>query len=119
MNRMQDTMAVLRELGGVRGCAVVTLDGLIVAKSIDASFRQDAVAALSSFLMQATERTLHENGMEPLTLLVLQANYGKAVFVRLDNSYLVVLLDQFTDVSNCREDIDAAAMHLRRLSQIA
>ncbi|MEY4672653.1 MAG: Roadblock/LC7 domain [Planctomycetota bacterium] len=119
MNRMQDTMAVLRELGGVRGCVVVTLDGLIVAKSLDAAFRQDAVAALSSFLMQTTERALHDNGMEPLTTFVLQANYGKAVFVRLENSYLVVLLDQFTDVRSCREDIDAAAAHLRRLAQIA
>ena len=119
MTRIQETLNELRRAAGVRGSALLTPDGLMVAHTLDAQFREDVVAGLTSFLLMTTHRCLRENSMGSFQQFVLHATHGKAVFVELDTSYLVVLLDQFADLDSSRQEIQGAAQRLRRCGKMS
>jgi predicted regulator of Ras-like GTPase activity (Roadblock/LC7/MglB family) len=116
---IQESLAELRHAPGIKGAALVTADGLIAASSLDARFRDDVVAGLTSFLIMTTGKALREVGMPTFTQFALHATHGKTVVVDLDGSYLVVLLDQFADIDRCRDEIQGATQRLRRSSRMS
>jgi predicted regulator of Ras-like GTPase activity (Roadblock/LC7/MglB family) len=119
VSTFHETLVELRQAPGIKGAAVVTPDGLIVAHSLEARFRDDVVAGLTSFLVMTTDRCLREGQMEGMTQITLQATNGKVVFTNLDTAWMVVLLDQFADLENCRSEINQATLTLRRHSRLA
>lgn len=119
MSKIQDTLVDLGRAPGVKGSALVTPDGLMVAQRLDPRFREDVIAGLTSFLVMTTSRCLQESGMDNFEQFVLQATHGKVVFLELDGPLLVVVLDQFADLTACRQEILAAAQELRRCARIA
>lgn len=118
MKSIQDILADLRQGTGIKGCAVVTPDGLTVAHSLEARFRDDVVAGLTSFLVMTTTRCLNDGGMGTLSGMTMQATNGKVVFADLETAWLVVLLDQFADLEACRHEIRGATQALRRQARI-
>lgn len=118
MTRIQDQLVELRRAPGVRGCAVLTSDGLVAAESLDERFRSEVVAGLSSYLLMTTNRSLHEGGLGGCQRFVLHATHGKAVLTTLDSAYLVVLFDQFADLSVSHQVVDDAVARLRRTTRM-
>jgi predicted regulator of Ras-like GTPase activity (Roadblock/LC7/MglB family) len=118
MNKIQDVVTELRGVPGIKGAAVVTLDGLVAAAALDAGTGADVVAGLASYLLMTTNKSLEEGGMGACSRLSLTATHGKAVFVDLAQSYLVVLFDQFADLAATRKDVDEAAARIRRTMRI-
>ena len=117
--RIQEAVAELHRLPGVKGAAVITMDGLIAASSLDEVFAGDVLAGLASYLQMTTNRCLEAAGMGPSAYLVLHATHGKATLTRLEESCLVVLFDQFADPSQTRREVQEAAGRIRRASRIA
>ncbi|MBL8722940.1 MAG: roadblock/LC7 domain-containing protein [Planctomycetes bacterium] len=118
MNTLKDLLSELRSGEGVRGAAVVTLDGLLAAGDLDDRLDAAAVAGLASYLHSTTARSLRENGLGDHQAIVVHANHGKAICVRLDDSMLVVLCDQFADLPTTRAAANRAATRLRAIAQI-
>lgn len=119
MSRIHDAISELRHAPGVRGAAVITSDGLIATSSLATGLEDDVVAGLTSYLMMTTNRSLEEGGYGRGTKLLLNATHGKAVFVQLDDSYLVVLFDQFAQISQADREVDEAVTRIRRASRLA
>ena len=119
MSKSTDIIVELRRAPGVKGAAVVTGDGLVASASLATGLDAEVVAGLASYLMMATNRSLAEGGLPAAKKLVLNATHGKAAFVRLDDSYLVVLFDQFAEVSQADREVDHAATRIRRASRLA
>jgi uncharacterized protein len=119
VSKIQDALTDLRRSPGIKGSALVTSDGLIIAQSLDAQFRDDVVAGLTSFLLMTTSRCLQDCGMGGFSHFFLHATHGKVVFLELDSSYLVVLCDQFADLEGCRNEINGAAQQLRRAARMS
>jgi predicted regulator of Ras-like GTPase activity (Roadblock/LC7/MglB family) len=119
MSSIQETINDLRRSPGIKGCMLVTDDGLVVAETLDARFRDDVVAGLTSYLTMVTNKALVEAGLEPFEQFVLHATHGKAVFHSLDKAFLVVLLDQFADVEGSRNEIMATVQRLRRTAKLS
>ncbi len=119
MSKIHDAVAELRQAKGVKGVAVLTLDGLVAAASLDEAMASEALAGLASYLLMSTNKCLAEGNMGGCGRMTLHATHGKAVFVDLTDSYLVVMFDQFTDVATTRKEIDEAAMRIRRASRMS
>lgn len=119
MSKIQDAIVELRHAPGVRGAAVVTNDGLLAASSLASGLDADVISGLSSYLMMTTNRSLNEGSYGGCAKLLLNATHGKAVFVQLDESYLVVLFDQFAEISQADREVDDAAARIRRASRLA
>jgi predicted regulator of Ras-like GTPase activity (Roadblock/LC7/MglB family) len=119
MSKIHDVLAELRHAAGVRGAAVVTADGLVAAESLATGLSADVIAGLSSYLMMTTNRCLVEGGYAQGCRLTLNATHGKAVFVALHESFLVVVLDQFAEVEQAEPAIDTAVAQIQRVARLS
>jgi len=119
VNPILETLEELRRVAGVKGCMVVTNDGLVVAQSLGPRYREDIVAGLSSYLTMSTNKALEEGGLGGFESFTLHAAHGKSVFWSIGEAFLVVLMDQFADLEGARRDIQASVQRLRRSARIA
>ena len=119
MSKIHDAIVELRHAPGVKGAAVITSDGLVAAASLATGLEAEVVSGLASYLMMTTNRSLNEGGYGPCTKLLLNATHGKAVFVELDDSYLVVLFDQFAEIGQADREVEDAVGRIRRASRLA
>jgi predicted regulator of Ras-like GTPase activity (Roadblock/LC7/MglB family) len=119
MSKIHEAVSDLRRAPGVRGAALLTLDGLMAAADLDSTLSSDVVAGLASYLLMTTNRSLEEGGLGRCGQMTVHATHGKTVFVDLDDSYLVVLFDQFADVADASQDIQDATLRIRRASRLA
>lgn len=119
MSSIQESLNELRRAPGVKGCVLLTDDGLIVAEALGNKFREDVIAGLASYLVMTTDKVLTEGGIQRFDQFTVHAAHGKAVFVDLDGSFLVVLLDQFADLEASRPEIQGAAQRLRRSARMS
>ena len=117
-NAIQETLNDLHKAPGVKGCVLVTHDGLIVAQALGNKFREDVIAGLASYLVMSTDKVLRESDLGRFDQFTIHAAHGKAVFVDLEGSFLVVLLDQFADIEASRPEIHGTAQRLRRSSRL-
>lgn len=118
-NQIQDVLNDLRRTAGVKGAAVLTHDGLLAAAALEERFQSDVVVGLTSYLMMTTSRSLREGGLGACSQVVLHATHGKAIFATVDESYLVVLVDQFADLTTVRREFQEASMRIRRTTRLA
>ena len=118
MSQILDAVTELRNAPGVKGAAVVTNDGLVAASSLSPDLNPDVISGLSSYLMMTTNRSLTEGGYGACSKVQLNATHGKAVFVQLDQSFLVVLFDQFAEVARAEHEVDETVMRIRRAAKL-
>lgn len=118
MSRIHDCVTELHRLPGVKGAALVTNDGLVVAASLDENFQSEVISGLTSYLLMTTQKCLEEGGLGKATQYVLTATHGKAVVVTIDDSSLVVMLDQFADPTQAKREAREAAQRIQRASRL-
>jgi predicted regulator of Ras-like GTPase activity (Roadblock/LC7/MglB family) len=119
MSKIHDAVEDLRRAPGVKGVALLTPDGLVAAASLDSTLASDVVAGLASYLMMTTNRCLEEGGLARCGQMTVHATHGKTVFLDLDDSWLVVMFDQFADVADASQEVQDAALRIRRASRLA
>lgn len=119
MSKIQDAIVELRHAPGVRGAAVVTVDGLTAAASLASGLDGEVISGLTSYLMMTTNRSLSEGDYPKAQKVLLNATHGKAVVVELDDSFLVVLFDQFAEISQADREVEDAVHRIRRASRLA
>lgn len=98
-----------------KGSVVVTDDGMVVAGELSLDIEQDVIAALSSFLIAATDRCLKQGGMGPMSGLTMIATHGRLVIRSLPDAFLVVITDQFADMDKVKTAIDQVCKKLSKL----
>lgn len=119
MSKIHEMLTELRRTPGIKGAAVLTADGLVAAESLDERYRSEVVAGLTSYLLMTTNRSLREGGLGDCSQFVLHATHGKAVFVALEQAYLVVMFDQFADLQGARQEVVDVAQRIRRSARMA
>lgn len=119
MSRIHEAVAQVRRLPAVRGAVVLTNDGLVAAAALEPDQSSEVVAGLASYLLMTTNRSLGEGSLGRCAQLTLYATNGKAVFVDVGDSCLVVLFDQFAEIAPAQAGIDAAAATIRAASQLS
>ena len=118
MNAIHDTLVELHRTSGVKGASVVMLDGLVAAESLDDRFSGDVVGGLASFLLMTMNRSLREGGLGECKQFILHATHGKVILTALEDAYLVVVFDQFSDLQTIKGAVRDAAHRIRRSSRL-
>lgn len=119
MSKIHDSVAELHRLPGVKGVALITNDGLVVASSLAESLQSEVISGLTSYLLMTTQRCLEEGGLGRASSYVLTATHGKAIVIAIDDSSLVLMLDQFADVTRTKREAMEASQRIRRASRLA
>ena len=116
---MKDLLAPLREMRDVRGCAVMTHDGMLVVGSLPPDSPEEVVAALTSFMVTTTNRSLRENGLENFESMMLTATNGNLLLISIGQSYLVTITDQFVDARELWEVARQTAQAVREAGKLS
>ncbi len=119
MSAIHELLEDVRRLQGVLGVAVLTPDGMMAASDLDARYDADTVAGLVSFLTSTTNRSLAEMSAGGFNRFTMHTSHGKVIIDDAEGAHLVVITDQFTDLSMIVHDIDDASRRLRRISRIS
>lgn len=118
MSSIQGIVNSLKEAPGVKGAALVTGDGIVIASALGCELNSEVVAGLASFLITTTRRSLTEGRFGTFKRLMIQATNGKLLLLDLGESFLIVQTDQFARLTDSRAEVDAAAEALQSLSRI-
>jgi len=111
---MKEILLKLNENPGIRGSMVMTQDGIVAAAALGPDLEEEVVAALSSTLLTAVKRAVHEvTPEEDVTAFVLMATDGKLVFLDLDNAYLVVVTKRDLELNTTMVEIESAGKRIR------
>ncbi|MDA0935209.1 MAG: roadblock/LC7 domain-containing protein [Planctomycetota bacterium] len=109
----------LRDVEGVRGCALSTNDGIIVRSELNGRFRDDVVSGLASFLLSTTRRAFDEAGeASGIDRFVVHATHGKMVIKRVEDAFLIVITDQFARLDSLLRTVDAVAAQMCAASRL-
>jgi len=112
---MKEVLAELNKEVGVRGSAIVTRDGIVVAADVGGGLKEEAVAAMASSIILATEKAAQDVGLGSLRQFILTSAYGKMVFVDLERAFLVVVADMTIDLDMTLLEIAGVAHRLKNL----
>jgi len=103
----------LNKVAGVKGCMVVTQDGIVVASALGSDLDQEAVAAVSSSLIQASRRAVEKLGHKMFRRFVQVSSWGRMVFIDIEIAYLVVITSQNIKLDVIVMEIDSTARRIR------
>lgn len=119
MSEIQKILLRLDKISGVKGTALLTSDGMMVASTLGEEFLDDVVAGLSSFLISTTRRSLAEAELGGrFSRFVLNSTHGKVILLDLSESFLVVITNQFTNLQSCLIEVQDAASEIRQVARI-
>jgi len=119
---MKEILHRLNDTAGIRGSMAMTQDGIMVASALGPDLEEDVVAALTSALLLAFRRSLHQLGFrEEVREFIITASDGKMVFVNLGNAFLVVVAKKDLELASTMVEIRSAAHRImnRRVSEPA
>lgn len=114
---MQRILEELNAVAGVKGSMVVTKDGVVVVDALGPDLQKEVVAAVSSHMIQVSERGLGELGRGMFERLALTSAHGRMVFVNLDVGYLVVIIKMEMKLGQVLIEVDSAARKIRGLNR--
>jgi hypothetical protein len=115
---MNEILSELNHEVGVKGSMVVTQDGIVVASELGPGLSGEVVAAVASSAIQSINQGLNKIGQPNLSKFVLEAGFGKIVFIDIGIAYLVVILDQRINMDVTLISISGAAYRIRQMGQI-
>ncbi len=115
---MRSILKRLNDVVGVKGSAIVTTDGIVIASHLDPTLHEDVVAAMSAHVIQSVRRALDRNGLRKFARLTLVASHGKMVFTDTGPAFLVVVTDRNVELGPVHIEIESAAMRIRNLGEI-
>jgi len=115
---VHEILQKLNQSVGVRGSAVITRDGMLVASELTAELDEQAVAAMAGTLVQRTLSTLSRAGFGDFSVLTIQASSGKMVMVDAEVAFLVAVTDPGVTLDLTMVDISAAAYRLKKRSRL-
>ncbi len=119
MSAIDDVVVELVKAPGVRGCAVATEDGMMIASALQGRFEPDVIAGLASFVIATTRRTMAQDGQEGLDRFVVHATHGKLVLTDIGHAFLIVITDQFVQLEPVLRTVDVATRRLRELARMS
>ena len=116
---MRQILEYLIQAPEIRGCVVLTTDGVVVEKVLPDGVNGDAFAALTSYMAIEAVRATRRGGMSDFHRIVLVATRGTVVLVRLeDTAFLVVAVQRAIDMDQTMLDIEGAAQRIVRKMKI-
>ena len=111
---MEAILEQLNEAVGIRGCMIMTKDGMLVTSRLGEELSEEIVAAMASGLILSTRKALEAIGLGAFGRLVLKSTEGKIILVDAGVAFLVVLADTRIKLDVTLIDINRAAYRIQK-----
>ncbi len=116
---MKELLKSLNEGVGIRGCLVMTRDGVVVASSLGDDLEEETVAALASSILIALMKP--EKGLElgEAARFTLSAKHGRLIIEIMESLVLVVVTDKDIHLDITLLEIAGMGRRLQRMIRIS
>jgi predicted regulator of Ras-like GTPase activity (Roadblock/LC7/MglB family) len=118
MTSLQEILVDISKDPAVKGCAIVTSDGMLVGTTLAKEVRDDVLAGLVSFLTATTTRALQHGKLGGFHRFVVHSTHGKLILIRLPDAFLAVMTDQFAETDKLLGEIQESASLLSQMIRI-
>ena len=115
MTPLHERLESISLLPGVKGAAVFTPDGVLVASHFRA-VDGEALSAISSQLLHQLEETESRTGMGVPRRVVVRAVFGALLFRRLEELVLLAAVEPQTDLDSLWPALEEAAASMPRMA---
>ncbi len=115
---MRNILRSLQESVGVRGCLLVSQDGIVIASELPADLEEESIGAIASALVLSTVEAIDHAGFGTFSRYVMASTNGKMVLVDADVGFLVVVTDMNINLDLTMVDILGAAYRLKKAGQL-
>ena len=115
---MRRILKQLNDVVRVKGSAIVTKDGMVIASHLSRQLEEDVVAAMAASVILRTRRALEAHGLRHFARFTLVASHGKMVFTDTGPAFLVVVMDRNVELGPVDIEIESAAMRIRNVGEI-
>ena len=115
---MKETLKEMNSVAGIKGCMVVTLDGMVVAAELGGGLDEETVAAVSSRFLMAAQEHATAIGLKGFSRVVLEGTHGKIVLVPAGKAFLVVIADMKLDLDASFIEILSAARRIETYQKL-
>ncbi|MGD8662931.1 MAG: roadblock/LC7 domain-containing protein, partial [Desulfobacterales bacterium] len=117
IDRLNQVLADLQAIAGdIEACAVVSVDGLIMASNLPRGLEEDSVAAMSAVMMSMGERTALELERGKTEQLFLKGDAGYVVTMRAgDDAVLLVMARKEAKLGLVFLDLSRAALKVQQV----
>ena len=92
--QLEKILQGLKKVGGVKGSAVISRDGLMIAHDLLGSTDADTFAAMSAAMQGAAETAVSELKQGDLRQIVIESSKGKMVSIGAGKNAIVVILTE-------------------------
>ena len=90
--QLETILSGLKKTGGVKGSAVISRDGLIVASDLSENVDADTFAAMSAAMQGAAETAASELKQGNLKQIIVEADKGKVITTSAGEKTILVIL---------------------------
>jgi hypothetical protein len=117
IDRLNQVLADLQAIAGdIEACAVVSVDGLIMASNLPRGLEEDSVAAMSAVMMSMGERTALELERGKTEQLFVKGDSGYVVTMRAgDDAVLLVMARKEAKLGLVFLDLSRAALKVQHV----
>jgi predicted regulator of Ras-like GTPase activity (Roadblock/LC7/MglB family) len=117
IDRLNQVLADLQAIAGdIEACAVVSVDGLIMASNLPRGLEEDSVAAMSAVMMSMGERTALELERGKTEQLFVKGDAGYVVTMRAgDDAVLLVMARKEAKLGLVFLDLSRAALKVEHV----
>lgn len=92
---LEKILSDLKKVGSVKGSAVISRDGLMVAADLSNSIDADTFAAMSAAMQGAAETAIQELKQGELNQIIIDSSKGKIISIGAgENAILVALAER-------------------------
>jgi predicted regulator of Ras-like GTPase activity (Roadblock/LC7/MglB family) len=118
MTSLQDILVDITKDPAVKGCAIITTDGMLVGSTLGKEVRDDVLAGLVSFLTSTTARALQHGKLGGFRRFIVHSTHGKLILIQLPDAHLAVMTDQFAETDKLLDEIQESASLLSQMIRI-
>lgn len=93
--QLEKILSDLKKVGGVKGSAVISRDGLLIAADLSQNVDADTFAAMSAAMQGAAETAIQELEQGDLKQVIIDSSKGKIISVGAGKQAILVALTDF------------------------
>lgn len=108
----------LNKTEGIKGSFVITPDGMPVASELDENQNEETLAAISSSIYLAINKSMDKLDLGEVTRYVLCTEFGRIFIIGLGQMILVVLAEKEIKIPRVNVEIFQAANAFRKSGRL-
>lgn len=98
MTNISQILQNLNKINLIKGCMVITMDGMIISSELNIDIEQERLSAFCSAMGLTISNSLKKIGTKPFLRYIINSEKWKLCFINIGKFYLIAISDLDIDM---------------------